>query len=185
MNSQKQTALDSVAEEIKNCPLCKIGTSGVPVPGEGSPQARIMFIGEAPGKTEAKSGHPFTGRSGKLLRLLIQSIGLKEKDVFITSPVKYLPDQGTPSLIQIRHGMTHLTKQLDSIKPVLVVLMGSVAVQGVLEQKTQVLKEHGRVIVKDNRKYFLTLHPAAAMRFPRLKKIFQQDFEKLKEYLTL
>ena len=71
MNSQKQTALDSVAEEIKNCPLCKIGTSGVPVPGEGSPQARIMFIGEAPGKTEAKSGHPFTGRSGKLLRCLV------------------------------------------------------------------------------------------------------------------
>ena len=92
------------------------------MPGEGNPDAHIIFLGEAPGKNEAATGRPFIGRSGQLLRKMIRSLGLKESDVFITRPVKYLPDRGTPSKEQIAHGRTHLTKQLTVINPKIIVL---------------------------------------------------------------
>ncbi len=81
----KQQALEKIAEEIRNCEICKQGKSGKAVPGEGNPDADIVFIGEAPGKTEAVTGRPFVGRSGKLLRLLIQEIGLIRHTHFLSS----------------------------------------------------------------------------------------------------
>jgi uracil-DNA glycosylase family 4 len=134
----KQKALDQLAEEIRDCPICKVGKSGVAVPGEGNPDAEIIFIGEAPGKQEAVTGRPFIGRSGKLLRGFIRSIGLDdEKDVYITSPVKYLPDRGTPTPADIAHGREHLMKQFAVIQPKFVVLLGRVAAEGVLQKKLQ------------------------------------------------
>jgi DNA polymerase len=179
----KQKMLDKIAKEIENCEVCKIGKSGKVVPGEGNPDADIVFIGEAPGKTEAQTGRPFVGRSGKLLRSLIGSVGLLEMQVFITSPVKYLPDRGTPSKSDIEHGRVHLYEQLKVIDPKLIVLLGSVATVGVLEQKIAVKKEHGKVITRDNKKYLITLHPAAALRFPPLKKLLEEDFQKVRNLL--
>lgn len=176
----KQKLLQEIAKEIENCKICKTDTSGKAVPGEGDPDADIIFIGEAPGKNEAREGRPFIGRSGKLLRQTIRDIGLTEDEVFITSPVKYLPDRGTPTPKQIAHGRTHLMKQFDVIQPKLIVLMGSTAIQGVLEEKVPVMKRHGDIVEKEGKKYFITLHPAAAIRFQKLKKIFLEDFQKLK-----
>ena len=79
--------------------------------------------------------------------------------------------------------MTHLTKQLDVINPKLIVLLGSVAAQGVLGEKIPTLQKHGTVIKKYGRSHFLTLHPAAALRFERFKALFLADFKKLKELL--
>lgn len=182
----KQTALDEIAHEIENCKICKEGKSGKAVPGEGNPDADIVFIGEAPGKQEAQTGRPFIGRSGQLLRKLIRGIGLDdEKDVYITSPVKYLPDRGTPTSADIAHGREHLMKQLAVIQPKLVVLLGRVAAEGVLQKKVSVVKEHGQVIEeKDGIKYFLTLHPAAVLRFPdKYKAAIEDDFQKIKALL--
>lgn len=179
----KQKALENIAQEIQQCSMCKEGKSGHAVPGEGNPDALIVFIGEAPGKTEAKTGRPFIGRSGQLLRSLIREVGLKEEDVFITSPVKYLPDRGTPTPKDIAHGRIHLQKQLDIIDPKIIVLLGSVAVQGVLQSRIPVKQRHGKVIEKDGRTYLVTLHPAAALRFPPLKKLLTEDFQKLKHLL--
>ncbi len=181
----KREELDRIAHEIKRCKVCKIGKSGKAVVGEGNLDAEIVFIGEAPGKNEALVGRPFIGRSGKLLRSMITSIGLIEKDVYITSPVKYLPDRGTPTSEDIAHGRIHLMKQFEIIKPKLVVLLGRVAAEGVLEKKVFVVKEHGEIIEeKDGIKYFLTLHPAAVLRFPSKYKLeFEKDFKKLKALL--
>ncbi len=178
----KQKALDNIAKEIEDCEICKIGKNGKAVPGEGNPAADIAFIGEAPGKQEAVSGKPFIGRSGKLLRGLIREIGLKEEDVYITSPVKYLPDRGTPTSEDIAHGRIHLMKQFAVIQPKVVVLLGRVAAEGVLQKKVAVSKEHGEVIEEKNDiKYFLTYHPAAALRFPnKFKQFLQEDFKKVK-----
>ncbi len=121
--SDKQKKLEAIAREIEKCRQCRKGKHGKAVPGEGSPNAKIAFIGEAPGREEAKTGRPFIGRSGKLLRSLIRDAGLREQDVFITSPVKYLPDRGTPSADDIAHGRIHLSKQLDIIDPKFVVLL--------------------------------------------------------------
>jgi len=181
---EKQKVLDKIAKEVELCPICPVGKSGKPVPGEGNPDADIVFIGEAPGKTEAQTGRPFVGRSGKLLRSMIRDVGLQEEDVYITSPVKYLPDRGTPTPKDIAHGRIHLMKQLDIIDPKVIVLLGSVAAQGVLQSRIPVKTAHGTVIEKDGKKYFITLHPAAALRFPPLKKIVLEDFKKLKEIIN-
>src|SRR3546814_29331 len=141
----KQQRLDTIATEIRTCALCKKDSIGVAVVGEGNPDAEIVFVGEAPGKTESVTGRPFVGRSGQLLRSLIREIGLKEEDVYITSPVKYLPKRGTPDSKQIAHGREHLLKQLEVIQPKFVVLLGRVAAEGVLEKKVFVTKERGTV----------------------------------------
>lgn len=182
MDKQKQ--LDKIAKEIENCKICKEGKSGKAVVGEGNPDAKIVFIGEAPGKNEAIVGRPFIGRSGKFLRAQIAEIGLKESEVYITSPVKYLPDRGTPTSEDIAHGRIHLMKQLAVIKPKIVVLLGRVAAEGVLNKKVFVMKEHGQIIQNlGGIKYFLTLHPAAVLRFAKNKPFFVEDFKKLKKMI--
>lgn len=185
LKKSKQRELNTIAEEIDKCKICKVGKSGKAVPGEGNPDADIIFIGEAPGKNEALTGRPFIGRSGKLLRTLISEVGLKEDDVFITSPVKYLPDRGTPTVKDIEHGRIHLMKQFKVICPRIIVLLGNSAIQGVLKIKIPVKKDHGKIIEKDNRKYLITIHPAAALRFPSLKTILIEDFQKLKKLTAL
>ncbi len=180
VNVNKQVELEKIAKEIETCDTCKIGKSGKAVVGEGSPDAKAVFIGEAPGKNEAITGRPFIGRSGKYLKSQIASIGLSESEVYITSPVKYLQDRGTPTSEDIKHGKTHLDKQLALIQPKLVVLLGRVAAEGVLGKKVFVIKEHGQIIEKRGGvSYFLTLHPAAVMRFQKNKPLFEEDFKKL------
>ena len=149
------------------------------MPGEGNPDARIVFVGEAPGKQEANIGRPFIGRSGKLLRAMISGAGLSEEEVYITSPVKYLPLRGTPSRENILHAKTHLLKQLSIIRPEVVVLMGSTACLALLNRKVKMTKEHGSIIREGGRTYLLTFHPAYAMRFPEGKKAFILDFRTL------
>lgn len=176
--------LEQIDKEIGKCKLCKIDTHGKAVPGEGNPDARVVFIGEAPGREEAKTGRPFVGRSGQLLRRLIKEIGLKEDDVFITSPVKYLPNRGTPDKMQIAHGRTHLMKQFEVINPKIIILLGNVACQGMLEMKIPVLKEHGKIIKRKGRNYLVTLHPAAVIRFSKYESLIREDFRKLKTLIN-
>lgn len=179
----KQRELEKIASEIKSCRACKKGKIGLAVPGEGSVDAKVMFIGEAPGKTEAATGRPFVGRSGQLLRRLIREIGFKEKDVYITSPVKYLPKRGTPSRAEITHGKIHLWKQISVIQPKLLVLLGNTASKAVLDEHLPITKVHGQVVKQNNFRVFLTFHPAAAIRFMKFKKLLEKDFLKLKSLI--
>ena len=179
----KSFELKKIANEIEKCQVCKTGKSGKPVIGEGSPDADIVFIGEAPGKKEAETGRPFVGRSGQLLRSLIREVGLREDGVYITSPVKYLPDRGTPTVKDIEHGKTHLQKQLDIVAPKIIVLLGRVASFGILGEFLAINKMHGVIIDKDDRKYFVTFHPSAGLRFPPLKIKIIEDFQRLKEVI--
>ncbi|MGE5299809.1 MAG: uracil-DNA glycosylase [Acidobacteriota bacterium] len=175
----KDKELSKIAGEIRKCRLCKQWGTGMPVPGEGSADARLVFIGEAPGKEEAKTGRPFVGRSGRLLRLMISEIGLKAEEVYITSPVKYLPLRGTPSRENILHSREHLMKQLSIIGPQTVVLLGSVACLALLDRKVEITKTHGTSVRKDGRTYFITYHPAYALRFPKGKEGLREDLGKL------
>ena len=181
---KKEKLLQKIADEIAKCKECKKGKSGLPVPGEGSPDAKIMFVGEAPGFTEAQTGRPFVGRAGKFLNRMLGSIGLKREEVFITSPVKYFPGRRAPIPEEIRHGMIHTRKQIDIIKPKIIVLLGNAALHGLIDERLNITKAHGMVIEKDGIRYFPTFHPSAAMRFtkPRLK--MEEDFKKLKRLLS-
>lgn len=180
----KKHELESIAGEIKKCRKCRKNTSGLPVPGEGNPNARIMFIGEAPGRQEALSGRPFVGRSGKLLTKLIEEIGIKRNDVYITSPVKYYPGQRAPTRAEIEHGKIHLKAQIGIIKPKLIVLLGNTALTALLDKDFKVTKDHGKVIYKNNISFFVTFHPAAALRFPKNLSLIKKDFRKLKNLIN-
>jgi DNA polymerase len=180
----KQIALDNIAQQIERCKMCKQNKIGKAVPGEGSSDADVVFIGEAPGKNEANTGRPFIGRAGKLLRTLIAEAGLKDDDVFITSPVKRLPVYVTPTEEDIAHGRKHLNKQLDIIKPKIVVLLGRVAALALLNKNISVAKEHGTIIEQDGRKYLIAYHPAAPLYSPKLRDEIMKDFKKLKKLIA-
>ena len=182
MNKGKE--LKKLEVEVVKCKICPIGKSGKMVFGEGSPNAKIAFIGEAPGRKEAETGRPFVGRSGQLLRSQVRSIGLSEDEVYITSPVKYLPDRGTPSKQDIAHGKVHLDRQLEIIKPKIVVVMGSTAAKALIDGPIFVAKQHGTIVQQNKVKYFLMYHPAAAIRFQKLRKVFEEDFQKLKQLIS-
>lgn len=154
------------------------------MPGEGSPDAEIVFIGEAPGREESVTGRPFVGRSGRLLRTMIREIGLSEKDVFITSPVQYLPLRGTPSRENINHSRGHLKQQLSLIGPRVIVLLGNTACIALLDRKMKITELHGTFTTDNDKMYFITFHPAYALRFPEGKREFIEDFKILKRLLS-
>lgn len=179
----KQEQLDVIAQRISRCRTCKKNKIGLAVPGEGNPDADVVFIGEAPGKTEAKTGRPFIGRAGKLLRELIREAGLKEEKVFIASPVKYLPVHVTPTKEEIEHGRKHLEAQLAVIEPAIIVLLGRVSVYALLKRGVEISKEHGTVVEADGRKYLIAYHPAAPLYSPKIRAEIVKDFKKLKKLL--
>ncbi len=179
----KEKKLAQIAKVISTCAICQHNKSGKAVAGEGNANADIVFLGEAPGKEEAKTGRPFVGRAGKLLRGLLSDIGINPEDVYITSPVKYLPDYVTPTLEDITHGKTHLEAQLKVIEPKVIVLMGNVAAIAVLGEKIPIAQKHGEIINQNGRHYFLSYHPAAPLYSPKLREVIKKDFVKLKKFL--
>jgi uracil-DNA glycosylase len=180
----KKRILSQIEKEIEKCKVCKIGKSGKPVPGEGNINAKIVFIGEAPGRLEAETGRPFIGRSGQLLTKLLNAIGIDRKDVFITSPVKYYPGPRPPTPLEIKHGKTHLLKQIDCIAPCFIVLLGNTAMKALLKDSYQVTKWHGKVITENSYTYFITFHPAAALRFPKkIQPLMEKDLKILKKFV--
>ncbi len=149
--------------------------------GEGPASVKIMFVGEAPGREEDKSGRPFVGRSGKYLTKLIEQAGFKRKNVFITSIIKTRPlNNRKPTPKEIKICLPWLLRQIEIINPKLVIMLGSSAAHALLGDGSNILKNHGKIFIRQKRKFFLTLHPAAALRFVKFKKIIEQDFRKLK-----
>jgi len=181
---EKIRLLKAVEEEIKKCEECKKNKFGLPVPGKGNPNAKIIFLGESPGPQESKKGEPFIGPSGKFLDKLLDFIGIKREDVFITSPVKYYPGSRAPTNEEIMHGTTHTSKQIKIINPTLIVMLGNVALKALFpNQRLKVSEIHGKPIEKDGRIYFPTFHPSAARRFPKIREKMIEDFEKLKKII--
>jgi DNA polymerase len=148
--------------------------------GEGSADARIVFVGEAPGRHEAESGRPFVGQAGQWLRRAIRGIGLDEEGVYLTSPIKYRPRRRKPTGADIAHGRLHLRRQIDIINPRIIVLLGRTACLGVLNEKIAVCARHGSLVERDGRMHLITCHPAAAARFPAIRSAVRGDFRKLR-----
>jgi uracil-DNA glycosylase len=179
----KKSLMSKIENDIAECEECKKSKFGMPVPGEGNLDAKIMFLGEAPGIKESQTGRPFVGRAGKFLNKMLVKAGIDREDVFITSPVKYFPGKRAPDLDEIRHGMIHTLKQIKIINPKVIVLLGGTAVKSVLGEKLKVCDIHGKIVEKDGIKYFPTIHPSAAMRFTGMRLMMESDFRKLKRML--
>lgn len=154
------------------------------VPGEGNPDSNIVFLGEAPGQKENETGRPFVGRAGMLLTQLLNEIGIDRKDVFITSIVKFYPGMRAPNREEIEMCLPLTMEQIDIIGPKIIVLMGNIALKAMVDKKMSVMKCRGKVIEKDGRKFFVTLHPAAAIRFKKYVDEIRKDFSMLKDVLS-
>lgn len=172
----------------------RIDNSYVPVIGEGSLSAKIFFIGEAPGKTEGETGKPFCGRSGRFLDEMLASIGLERKNVYITSVVKDRPQENRdPTPKEIALYGPYLDRQLEIIKPKVVVLLGRISMKymfkraGIEDQLDTIGVMHGKVYEGElsyGKVVFLPLyHPAAALYNPKNKQVLLEDFKIVKKYI--
>ena len=132
--TQKAAELEKIAEEVRQCRQCGLGSSRTnAVPGEGHPDARIMFIGEAPGADEDAQGRPFVGRAGQLLDKIINACGLKRSDVFIGNILKCRPpDNRDPRAEEIISCLPYLQKQIEIIEPEIIVALGAHAAKTLL-----------------------------------------------------
>jgi DNA polymerase len=143
---------------------------GTFVPGEGPQNARIMLIGQNPGSEEAKQGRPFVGKSGKYLDTVLRENNVDRRNLYLTSVVKETtPGNRKPTAQEIRYWMPYLLEEVRQVKPKVVVLMGKIA------WETPRLKAI---------EYIETYHPAAAMRFPRARERFENDFERLRREVS-
>ncbi len=158
------------------------------VPGEGSPDAELMFIGEAPGENEAIQRRPFVGRSGQLFRQVLRDVGFSEAEVYISNIVKARPPENRDPLpAEIKAYQPFLNQEILLIKPKLVVTLGRYSM-GKFLPEVKVSQVHGRLHkIKWNGQLLFVLpmyHPAAALRATKVKESFIQDFQKLPQILT-
>ncbi len=185
---QKQKELQKIAREVEKCqrcPLYKRANRGVP--GEGNPDARVMFIGEGPGYWEDQKGIPFCGAAGKLLDKLLQSIKLGRKEVFIGNMIKHRPPGNRDPLPQeIEACHQWLDKQIEIIQPEIIVTLGRFSMAKFLPS-AKISRIHGQsqLIEFQGRKVTLMpmYHPAAGLRRGEILEDLKKDFLKLGEIL--
>lgn len=175
--------LDSLRREILSCNGCGLRQSarGV-VFGEGSPSARIMFVGEGPGMTEDETGRPFVGRAGQLLDTMLLSAGLERKQVFIANIVKCRPPENRlPLPPEVAACLPNLKAQIRIVRPKIIVLLGALASQTLVNPGIRVTRDRGKWFQKDGIDYLVTFHPAAVLRDEAAKKkLSLEDFQSLK-----
>ena len=176
--------LETLRETLKTWKGIPLAHTSNPVPGDGNPNADIMFIGEAPGEKEDELGKPFVGRAGTFLNELLESIKLKREDVYITSVVKFRPpDNRDPTPEEKEACMPFLKLEIALIKPKVIVPLGRHALGSFLP-KLNITTAHGQAqSLNDAIAIFPLYHPAAALHNPNLRDTLFEDMKKLKEFL--
>ena len=171
----------------KECPLFK--KRNIPVIGQGSLKAKIMFVGEAPGAKEDASGIPFCGRSGKFLDELLVSTKINREDVYICNIIKCRPPENRdPSEKEIKACSKYIEKQIEIIKPKVICPLGRLSMKFIMEKfgfdnEIDVIgKIHGKVF-KGKETIIPFYHPAVALYNPKMKDILKKDFKILRKYV--
>jgi uracil-DNA glycosylase family 4 len=174
--------LEAIAAEIRAhtpCGFEPCETCTHFVPGEGSPVADVMLVGEAPGASEDASGRPFVGRAGQLLDLLLAEAGLERADVFITNVVKARPPGNRdPTAAEVRHHLPWLEAQLALVQPRLLVPLGRHALAH-FAPAARISEAHGTLLLERGRTLFPLLHPAVALYDPGRRETLFADARKL------
>ena len=178
------TTLESLHERIISCEKCMLcKTRKNAVPGKGKKNAEIMFIGEAPGRNEDMNGEPFVGSAGKKLNQALENAGLSRSMVYITNIVKCRPPENRePNQEEREQCRKYLEDEFALIKPKIICLLGATAYKTILNG-SEISKNHGKLVNKDGRNYFITFHPAAIIYNQKLAEDFQNDIKKIVEIL--
>jgi uracil-DNA glycosylase len=182
---QEAERLEALATQIRSCVQCPLhATRTKAVPGEGTPSARVMLIGEAPGRDEDQRGQPFVGAAGRFLDQMLAGSGVNRDDLFITNTVKCRPENNRPPRKREVDTCTslYLFEQIELINPALIMLLGSVATKKLLGVNS-VNEVRGRVIEHNNRKYLAGYHPAASFYREGMAENIRQDFALLRQEL--
>ena len=177
--------LDDVARAVRSCTDCPLhrGRTNA-VPGEGSPTAELMLIGEGPGFHEDRQGRPFVGPAGQLLEGLLASIGTNRDQVFIANMVKCRPpDNRDPQPAEISACSKYLDRQIELVNPKIIVTLGRFSL-GRFFPGESITRARGRLRQKDGRLIFPVMHPAAALRRPELRSTMVQDFQAIGQALV-
>ena len=168
--------LAGIIAKCTRCPLYKTATN--PVPGDGSPTAELVCVGEAPGENEDKTGHPFVGASGQLLTKILAAINLRREDVFICNVLKHRPPGNrNPIPPEVEACSPYLVRQLEIIRPKVIVAFGTFAAQTLLETKLSIGKLRGSVHRYYGIPLVVTYHPAALLRNPAWKRPTWEDVQ--------
>lgn len=172
--------LEELHQQIASCPdcdLCRTRTHAVP--GEGPPNAEVLFVGEAPGFYEDQQARPFVGPAGRFLDELIASIGLRRDQVFITNVVKCRPPNNRDPLPgEIDACRKHLQRQIELIQPRIIVSLGRYSLAW-FSPRDAISKVHGQAKVKDGVYFIPMYHPAAALHAGNMRKVIEEDFRKI------
>lgn len=177
--------LDSLKKEALSCAKCDLSkTRKHVVFGAGSLKAKLMFVGEAPGREEDLQGLPFVGRAGKLLTKIIESIGLKREDVYIANILKCRPpDNRNPLPTEIMTCEDYLIRQIELIKPRVICALGKFAAQTLLRSQEPISRIRGKFYDYHGAKLIPTFHPAYLLRNPNEKRSVWEDMKKIKKEL--
>jgi DNA polymerase len=177
--------LAQVASQVRGCTLCKLHeTANKGVPGEGPSDARIMFIGEAPGFNEDRQGRPFVGAAGQFLEELLALAGLRRADVFITNVVKHRPPNNRdPEADEIAACALYLERQIAAINPRVIVTLGRFSMARWFPGE-RITRIHGQPKRVGNRLIVPMMHPAAALHQPQNRTLIEADFRRLPEFLA-
>ena len=172
--------LEELHRHIASCPDCDLcRTRSRVVPGEGPPNAEILFVGEAPGFHEDQQARPFIGPAGRFLDELIASIGLRRDQVFITNVVKCRPPNNRDPLPgEIEACRKYLQRQVELIRPKVIVSLGRYSLAW-FSPRDPISKVHGRATAKDSFCFIPMYHPAAALHAGSMRHIIEEDFRKI------
>jgi DNA polymerase len=179
------STLAELNQEIARCTLCEIARHRTnTVPGEGSENAEIMFIGEAPGWHEDQQGRPFVGPAGHYLEQLLASIGLTRQQVFIANVIKCRPTNNRDPLpTEIQNCRKWLDHQIEIIKPKMIVTLGRYSMARFFPGKS-ISNIHGTAVRQGNTIYFAMYHPAAALHQQSLRQAIEADMKKIPAVLA-
>lgn len=183
------STLEEFEDEIKDCVKCSelAGKRTNIVFGYGNPGAKVVIVGEAPGAEEDKQGKPFVGRAGKLLTDILKAVNFERDEVFICNILKCRPPENrNPLPDEILNCEPYLFKQLELIKPILILALGTFAAQTLLRSKEPLGKMRGRFHSYKGIKMMVTYHPAALLRNPGWKRptwedvqLFRKEYDKM------
>ncbi|MBI5740883.1 MAG: uracil-DNA glycosylase [Nitrospirae bacterium] len=181
----RSSALQALRNEIGDCTRCKLcsGRKNI-VFGEGAPEARLMFVGEGPGRDEDIQARPFVGEAGQLLTRMLKKLGLRREEVYIANIVKCRPPNNRePGEEEIATCMPFVERQIEIISPAVIVGLGRISTQSLLRSGTPISKSRGKFCEYKNVPFMPTFHPAYLLRNPKDKWLTWDDMQKVLEKL--
>jgi DNA polymerase len=187
MTTESPATLDAIRADIGDCTRCKLCSLGRQqiVFGVGNPAADLMFVGEAPGADEDEQGVPFVGRAGQLLTKIIEAIDLRRDDVYIANVIKCRPPSNrNPEPDEVAECVPFLFRQIDLIKPKVIVALGTFAAHALLQTDVPISRIRGKVHEYRGAKLIPTFHPAYLLRSPERKRDVWEDMKLVRQLLN-